>query len=293
MTVTLQQLRYFLAVADVRSFTRAAELVGVAQPTLSRQLKALEDELGAPLVDRGARDGPSLTAAGQAVLPFARRILADADGGAGGGGGDRRAGARAGAGRRHPVAVQRRARRRAAGVPRAVPGHRAGAGRERVAAAGAVAGARRVGHRAGDRARVRGRPGAARRAAAAGAAVGGVRGVRASRRRRAGRWGCGSWPAGRSSCPGRATTCGSPRCGRSPTPGSRPRFAVQGGEMDAVLRMVEAGTGVAVVPDLVFAGRPGPAAHGAHPRALPDGRAGLAGRTCGRARPPGRSGPRC
>ena len=58
MTVTLQQLRYFLAVADVRSFTRAAEVVGVAQPTLSRQLKALEDELGAPLVDRGARDGP-------------------------------------------------------------------------------------------------------------------------------------------------------------------------------------------------------------------------------------------
>jgi DNA-binding transcriptional LysR family regulator len=35
-----------------------------------------------------------------------------------------------------------------------------------------------------------------------------------------------------------------------------PRFAVQGGEMDAVLRLVEAGTGVAVVPDLVFAGRP-------------------------------------
>ena len=78
--MTLQQLRYFLAVADVRSFTRAAELVGVAQPTLSRQLKALEDELGAPLVDRGAREGPTLTAAGQAVLPFARRILTDADG---------------------------------------------------------------------------------------------------------------------------------------------------------------------------------------------------------------------
>jgi DNA-binding transcriptional LysR family regulator len=38
--------------------------------------------------------------------------------------------------------------------------------------------------------------------------------------------------------------------------GAAPRFAVEGGEMDAVLRLVEAGTGVAVVPDLVFAGRP-------------------------------------
>jgi DNA-binding transcriptional LysR family regulator len=38
--------------------------------------------------------------------------------------------------------------------------------------------------------------------------------------------------------------------------GVTPRFAVQGGELDAVLRLVEAGTGVAVVPDLVFAGRP-------------------------------------
>jgi len=77
--VTLQQLAYFVAVADVRSFTRAADRVGVAQPTLSRQLRALERELGAALVDRGARDGPSLTPAGQAVLPLARRILADMD----------------------------------------------------------------------------------------------------------------------------------------------------------------------------------------------------------------------
>jgi len=38
--------------------------------------------------------------------------------------------------------------------------------------------------------------------------------------------------------------------------GVTPRFAVEGGEMDAVLRLVEAGTGVAVVPDLIFAGRP-------------------------------------
>src|SRR3954470_19497807 len=77
MSVTLQQLAYFVAVADVRSFTRAAESLGVAQPTLSRQLRALEDELGAPLLDRGGRDGPVLTPAGEAALPLARRVLAD------------------------------------------------------------------------------------------------------------------------------------------------------------------------------------------------------------------------
>src|SRR3954467_1619292 len=76
MTVTLQQLAYFVAVADVRSFTRAADAVGVAQPTLSRQLRALEDELGAPLVQR-SRGSLTLTAAGEAVLPLARRVLAD------------------------------------------------------------------------------------------------------------------------------------------------------------------------------------------------------------------------
>ena len=45
MDVTLQQLAYFVALADVRSFTAAADPQGVAQPTLSRQFKALEDEL--------------------------------------------------------------------------------------------------------------------------------------------------------------------------------------------------------------------------------------------------------
>ena len=75
--MTLQQLAYFVAVADVRSFTRAAERVGVAQPTLSRQLKALEDELGASLVNRDK--AVTLTPAGEVVLPFARRMLADSD----------------------------------------------------------------------------------------------------------------------------------------------------------------------------------------------------------------------
>ncbi|ANY08410.1 LysR family transcriptional regulator [Pseudonocardia sp. HH130630-07] len=77
MPVTLQQLMYFVAVADVRSFTRAADQVGVAQPTLSRSLRSLEDELGAPLINRGS--AVTLTPAGETVLPLARRMLADAD----------------------------------------------------------------------------------------------------------------------------------------------------------------------------------------------------------------------
>ncbi|MBC3190869.1 LysR family transcriptional regulator [Pseudonocardia sp. C8] len=68
---------YFVAVADVRSFTRAADQVGVAQPTLSRALRSLEDELGAPLINRGSV--LTLTPAGEAVLPLAQRMLADSD----------------------------------------------------------------------------------------------------------------------------------------------------------------------------------------------------------------------
>lgn len=68
---------YFVAVANVRSFTRAADQVGVAQPTLSRALRSLEGELGAPLLNRGSV--VTLTPAGDAVLPLARRMLADAD----------------------------------------------------------------------------------------------------------------------------------------------------------------------------------------------------------------------
>jgi DNA-binding transcriptional LysR family regulator len=73
-----QQLAYFVAVADARHFTRAAEAVHVAQPSLSQQIRALEKELGAPLFSR-ARGNITLTDAGEALLPLARRILADAD----------------------------------------------------------------------------------------------------------------------------------------------------------------------------------------------------------------------
>ncbi|MFE2937861.1 LysR family transcriptional regulator [Streptomyces sp. NPDC059255] len=73
-----QQLVYFVAVAETRHFTRAAERVHVSQPSLSQQIRALEKELGAELLSR-ARGNVALTDAGEALLPLARRILADAE----------------------------------------------------------------------------------------------------------------------------------------------------------------------------------------------------------------------
>lgn len=74
----LSQLAYFVAVAEEGSFTRAAERVGVAQPSLSQQVKALESDLGAQLVHR-KRGKVGLTASGETLLPVARRMLADAE----------------------------------------------------------------------------------------------------------------------------------------------------------------------------------------------------------------------
>ncbi|MEU3187929.1 LysR substrate-binding domain-containing protein [Streptomyces sp. NPDC006923] len=73
-----QQLLYFVAVAETRHFTRAAEQVHVSQPSLSQQIRALERELGAELFRR-ARGNVALTDAGEALLPLARRILADTE----------------------------------------------------------------------------------------------------------------------------------------------------------------------------------------------------------------------
>ncbi|MFC7309639.1 LysR family transcriptional regulator [Streptomyces monticola] len=73
-----QQLQYFVAVAETRHFTRAAEQVHVAQPSLSQQIRSLERELGAELFSR-ARGNIALTDAGETLLPLARRILADMD----------------------------------------------------------------------------------------------------------------------------------------------------------------------------------------------------------------------
>ncbi|MBB5867215.1 DNA-binding transcriptional LysR family regulator [Allocatelliglobosispora scoriae] len=74
----LAQLRSFVAVAETRHFTQAAEAVGVSQPSLSKQIHTLEADLGAELFSR-SRGGATLTPAGAALLPLARRILADAD----------------------------------------------------------------------------------------------------------------------------------------------------------------------------------------------------------------------
>ncbi|MGH3358141.1 MAG: LysR family transcriptional regulator [Nocardioidaceae bacterium] len=73
-----QQLAYFVAVARSRHFTRAAEATGVAQPSLSKQIRALENSLGVALFVRG-RGGVELTAAGAALLPHARRIVIDVE----------------------------------------------------------------------------------------------------------------------------------------------------------------------------------------------------------------------
>jgi DNA-binding transcriptional LysR family regulator len=76
--MNLEQLRSFVEVARVGNFTRAAERLHLAQPSLSRQIAALEQDLGAELFRR-ARGGSALTPAGESLLPLARRMLADAD----------------------------------------------------------------------------------------------------------------------------------------------------------------------------------------------------------------------
>ena len=74
----LRHLRYFVAIAEERSFTRAAERLWVAQPGLSTQIRRLESELGVQLFERHTR-GVDLTGAGELFLERARTALAAAD----------------------------------------------------------------------------------------------------------------------------------------------------------------------------------------------------------------------
>jgi DNA-binding transcriptional LysR family regulator len=78
MDVHLRDLRYFVAVADELSFTRAAERLHLSQPALSKQVRGLESTLRAQLLRRDQRQ-VSLTAAGAALQAAARDLLADWD----------------------------------------------------------------------------------------------------------------------------------------------------------------------------------------------------------------------
>jgi DNA-binding transcriptional LysR family regulator len=225
----------------------------VAQPTLSRQLRALEDNLGAPLVNRGKT--VSLTPAGEAVLPLARRMLADAQGARTAVAeivGLRRGNLRVGATpslciglladvlrvfhERHPAIHLHLAENGSQPLVRELeqgtldvalvivpPGgldpslHITPLLRERLSVASPRSG----------------KPPSSRSSMSV---------TELSRR---------PLVMVRQGYDLREVTLQAYR-----EAGVTPRFAVEGGEMDAVLRLVEAGTGVAVVPDLVFSGRP-------------------------------------
>src|SRR4029450_5941066 len=76
----LRQLAYFVAIAEERNFTRAAERIPIAQPAISQQIRRLEAELGESLFLRDRR-GIQLTPAGEALLPHAITPLQAAEGG--------------------------------------------------------------------------------------------------------------------------------------------------------------------------------------------------------------------
>ena len=78
MDLDLRRVRYFVAVAEHLHFRRAAEAIHIAQPALSRQIRALEKDLGVALFDRDQRS-TTLTAAGRQLLEDAPALLAGAD----------------------------------------------------------------------------------------------------------------------------------------------------------------------------------------------------------------------
>ncbi len=77
--VTLKRLNYFVTVADELHFGRAAEILHIAQPALSQQIRQLESDLGLQLFERTTRR-VSLTTGGSAFLPHARHLLVTAQG---------------------------------------------------------------------------------------------------------------------------------------------------------------------------------------------------------------------
>ena len=81
-SLELRHLRYFVALAETGNFTRAAETLFIAQPTLSQQIRRLEEIVGAPLLRR-RREGLRLTAAGTVLLDASRDVLAVMDAGVG------------------------------------------------------------------------------------------------------------------------------------------------------------------------------------------------------------------
>src|SRR5712671_557869 len=78
LAIELRHLRYFVALADAGSFTHAAEQLFIAQPTLSQQIRRLEESIGTPLLHR-RREGLRLTAAGSVLLEESRNVLSLVD----------------------------------------------------------------------------------------------------------------------------------------------------------------------------------------------------------------------
>jgi LysR family transcriptional regulator, nitrogen assimilation regulatory protein len=78
MHMDIKQLRAFMTIADTGNVTRAAELLNLVQPAVSRQLRLLEQDVGAELFHR-ERHGMVLTAAGKALLVYTRRAMLELD----------------------------------------------------------------------------------------------------------------------------------------------------------------------------------------------------------------------
>ena len=72
--MTLQILEYFIAVAQHRNFTKAAQACHVSQPALSRAIRGLEEELGCPLLIRSGRTA-TLTPEGEVCLAEVKQVL--------------------------------------------------------------------------------------------------------------------------------------------------------------------------------------------------------------------------